>query len=320
MAFAMTNSPFFSKQQLLTDVRNVLFAFSRELGRIYGSNNAPYLMGLAKEVCPHTGAMNEELREEICVDQFPVISYMSDLYDYAILGILHADLHDDWEVVEEDIKGFFDGLCDFPLLSNNADDYSLDKPLHVIELSRIRMVLDEGGYNILEDGTTLWGHITLKELAYLAGIDEKSIRNMATPKAKNPLKTVKHGSRTFVEIEVAKEWLRQRGFKETEFRNRDAERDISITGFLSSSDLGSYVRAMRERMKLTTLELANQVGTLDSLEKISQLEQGIWSFEVKFFTELAKRLNIEVRPFVMAVLKLHQQDEIVKIERQLDQF
>lgn len=315
----MTNTPIFSKQELMTDVRNVLFAFSRELGRIYGSNNAQCLMGLTKEVCPHTGAMDEELREEISVDQFAVTSYMSDLYDYAILGILHADLRDDWEIVQEDIKGFFDGLCDFPLLSNNADDYSLDRSLQVIELSCLRMVLDEGGYCVLEDGTTLWGHITLKELAYLAGIDEKSIRNMATPKAKNPLKTVKHGSRTFVEIEVAKEWLRQRGFKETEFRSRDSERDISITGFLSSTDLGGYVREVRERAKLTVPELANQVGTSDAVEKISQLEQGIWSFEVNFFTELAQSLNLDARPFVMAVLQLHQRDEMAKIERQLDQ-
>lgn len=315
----MTNTPIFSKQELMTDVRNVLFAFSRELGRIYGSNNAPCLMGLTKEVCPHTGAMDEELREEISVDQFAVTSYMSDLYDYAILGILHADLRDDWEIVQEDIKGFFYGLCDFPLLSNNADDYSLDRSLQVIELSCLRMVLDEGGYCVLEDGTTLWGHITLKELAYLAGIDEKSIRNMATPKAKNPLKTVKHGSRTFVEIEVAKEWLRQRGFKETEFRSRDSERDISITGFLSSTDLGGYVREVRERAKLTVPELANQVGTSDAVEKINQLEQGIWSFEVNFFTELAQSLNLDARPFVMAVLQLHQRDEMAKIERQLDQ-
>lgn len=315
----MTNSPLFSKQELMTEVRNVLFAFSRELGRIYSDNNAPRLMGFTTEVCPTTGAMDEELREKANIDQFALTSYMSDLYDYAILGILHADLRDDWEIVQEDIKGFFDGLRDFPLLSNNSDDYSLDKPLQVIELSCLRMAVDEGGYCALEDGAMLWGHIALKDLAYLAGIDEKSIRNMATPKAKNPLKTVKHGSRTFVEIEVAKEWLRQRGFKETEFRSRSSERDIFITGFLSSTDLGAYVREMRERSEMTVSELVSRMGRSDVAEKISQLEKGIWSFEVSFFTGLAQSLNLDVRPFVMAVLQLHQRDEVAKIERQLDQ-
>jgi ribosome-binding protein aMBF1 (putative translation factor) len=315
----MTNSPLFSKQELMTEVRNVLFALSRELGRIYTSSTAPRLMGFTKEVCPSSDAMHEALREEVNIDQFAVSSYMGDLYDYAMLGILHADLRDDWEIVEEDIKGFFNGLRDFPLLSNNADDYSLDKSLQVIELSCLRMALDEGGYCVLEDGTTLWGHIALKDLAYLAGIDEKSIRNMATPKAKNPLKTVKHGSRTFVKFEVAKEWLRQRGFKETEYRSRNSERDISITGFLSSTDLGAYVREMRERAELTVSELASRVEKPDAAEKISRLEQGVWDFDVSFLKELAQSLNLNVRPFVMATLQLHQRDEAAKIERQLDQ-
>lgn len=315
----MTISPLFSKQELMTEVRNVLFAFSRELGRIYNNSHAPRLMGFTVEACPSSSVMDEKLREEANIDQFAVSSYMSNLYDYAMLGVLHADLRDDWEIVQEDIKGFFDGLRDFPLLSNNADDYSLEKPLQVIELSCLRMALDEGGYCVLEDGTTLWRHIALKDLAYLAGIDEKSIRNMATPKAKNPLKTVKHGSRTFVEMEVAKEWLRQRGFKETEFRSRNSERDISITGFLSSTDLGAYVREMRERSKMTVSELASRMIRSDAAVKISQLEQGIWSFEVSFFTELAQSLNLDARPFVMAVLQLHQRDEVAKIERQLDQ-
>lgn len=314
----MNNSPLFSKQELMAEVRNVLFALSRELGRIYNHTDAPRLMGFSADECPTTGEMNEELREQASIDQFAVTAYMSDLYDYAMLGVLHADLRDDWEIVQEDIKGFFDGLRNFPLLSNNADDYSLEKPLQVIELSCLRMAIDEGGYCNLEDGGVLWGHIALKDLAYLAGIDEKSIRNLATPKSKNPLKTVKHGSRTFVEMEVAKEWLRQRGFKETEFRSRNSERDLSMTGFLSFTDLGAYVREMRQRAELTLPQLASQMG-FDTAEPIGQLEQGIWSFDVGFFTQLAQVLHLDVRAFVLSVLALHQRDEASRIERQLDQ-
>lgn len=117
---------------------------------------------------------------------------------------------------------------------------------------------------------------------------------------------------------VAGEWLRQRGFKETEFHSRNSERDISITGFLSSTDLGAYVREMRERAELTVSELANRVEKPDAAEKISQLEQGIWDFDVSFFRELAESLNLNVRPFVLAALQLHQRDEAAKIERQLN--
>lgn len=307
----------FTKQELLTELRNVLFALSRELGRIYAPENAPLLMGFTKEDCPTTGAMDDELREEAKIDQFTVTGYMSDLYDYAILGILHANLRDDWEIVQDDIKGFFDGLRDFPLLSNNTDDYSLDKLLQVIELSCLRMALDEGGYSVLDDGTTLWGHIALKDLAYLAGIDEKSIRNMATPKAKNPLKTVKHGSRTFVEIEVAKEWLRQRGFKETEFRSRNAERDFDSNSFLSPADLGGFIREKREHLSCSLGELAARIGGEDALNQIQQLEQGHLHFETRFIAAMGEALKLNVRQFVLAVLQLHQREEAAAVEREL---
>jgi len=312
------NTPF-TKQELITELRDVLFAFSRELGRIYLPENAPRLMGFTKEVCARSSDMDDSLRVQVNIDNFDITGYMSDLYDYGILGVLHAELRDDWEIVQEDIKGFFDGLRDFPLLANNADDYSLDKCLQVIELSGLRLAIDEGGYSTLDDGSMLWGHMALKDLAYLASIDEKTIRNLANPKAKNSLRTVKHGSRTFVEIEVARDWLRQRGFKETEVRSRNAERDISNNSFLSPADLGAYVRAKRESLQLTIEDMVAEMNGSNQEERVRQLELGELHFELAFFADLARVLQMNVREFVVAVLQLHQREEVAKVERELDQ-
>lgn len=309
----------FRKQDLMDELRNTLFVLAKELGRIYDFKNAPGLLGYSKETCPNTGCMNEELRDDLDISGYEVTRFMSDLYDYGINGILYSELYDEWEVMEEDIKGFFDGLRDFPLLENNAD-YSLDKCLEVIDLSHLRLALDYGAYCFLDDGTALWAHIALKDLARLAGIDEKTIRNLANPKSKNPLMTVKHGSRTFVEIDVARNWLKQRGFKETEFRSRAAERDLTTKRFLSKTDLGAYVKARRDQLQRSIEEVVRALGgDHEAQSKLSLLEKGELPFDAAFFSNLAKALELDPRLFVMAALQLHQREEATRVEILLDQ-
>jgi hypothetical protein len=50
-------------------------------------------------------------------------------------------------------------------------------------------------------------HLTLAEVALLANMDERSVRNAANPKLTNPLKTEQVGQRSLVRPDEARRWL-----------------------------------------------------------------------------------------------------------------
>lgn len=68
---------------------------------------------------------------------------------------------------------------------------------------------------VLQDEDTQ-GYFSLNEVAFLAQIGEKSVRNATQPNAPDRLLTRKEGSRTVVDASVALKWLlRRRNFRPT---------------------------------------------------------------------------------------------------------
>lgn len=65
----------------------------------------------------------------------------------------------------------------------------------------------EGGDRYTDYEDSELNYLSLPEMALLANMDERSVRNAANPKLPGALKTVSVGKRTFVEREVAKQWL-----------------------------------------------------------------------------------------------------------------
>lgn len=73
-------------------------------------------------------------------------------------------------------------------------------------------------------GSGDFGYLTLAEIALLANMDERSVRNAANPKLPNPLMTVPVGRRSLVRPEEARRWLAARkGFVPTQFVNEGDE-------------------------------------------------------------------------------------------------
>jgi hypothetical protein len=65
---------------------------------------------------------------------------------------------------------------------------------HVVRMARARWILDEGsGVDMNEAREWMnYGVLTLRDVALLANMDEKSVRNAANPKLKNYLKIFNH--------------------------------------------------------------------------------------------------------------------------------
>jgi hypothetical protein len=150
------------------------------------------------------------------VGNSPIMIAVSEMYDYGVLGIPTGDLLPGSRLdgIHAQIEMFFRGI-DTPQMRVYLDmNYTAPPPLAMltVQIAVARMVLDGGHrynaeaveYEIENDDDA---YLTLAEVALLAKIDERSVRNAANPKLSDPLKTEQIGKRSLVSREEARRWL-----------------------------------------------------------------------------------------------------------------
>ncbi len=305
-----------TKDEMFRDLQMVLYSVMEQLTRIYGGISLVDWVS-SKQRILFNGRAEEDARTLI-LDDLPVTEYMSMIYDYAIDGRLDKQLSNDWEIVDEDILGFFNGLLDFPLMEN-ADEFPLSTITNILAVFRARRCIDLGAWVTGEDYSTVEGYVQLKDVALLAGIDEKTARNLANPKASNRLVTEKWKGRTLVAIDVARDWLIQRGYQDTVEFDSMLDRDLEKRGFWSLADLGEYVRGHREKSNMTIEALCAKAGLdSDGLGWLAELEAGRAEFDRDRFHALAVALKVSPKAFVLAALKQIQSFQLRELEAQLE--
>lgn len=306
---AVQNKPF-SLEEMRAELRQVLWSFANSLGRVYGNQRAQALL------LP-SGFSSAELKNlefgSFDLDSFPVTGYMDVLYEYAINGInTQGDITHEYE----ESRDFFRGVEEFDLLWENVEgeDVSIKKCMQVVEMANARLCLDDGGFAWSTEGGVLANHLSLAQVALLAGLDERTVRNATTPKAKDRLATVNFGGRTFVDNEVAIEWLKRRGFKETVVATYGSRRDPK-DGFQSAADLGAFVAESRGTLGIGQDEFAREAD----VEKawLANLEAGELVFDKQGCLKLAQALNLDPKDFTLAAFRVHQEQESARIKSEL---
>lgn len=197
----------FTKSEMQAELLEFMSSFGGYIARLYGASDASWA--------------NEE-----AIKHSPVWSAMSEMYDYGVMGIPTGELVPEhrfngiYAHVEMFLRAFDTSRAKIFL---RAADAELPRScLYVVQLAVARLVLDGGDrytdygadeHGILQGDT---GYLTFSEVALLANMDERSVRNAANPKLANPLKTELKGTRSLVEIEEARRWLAGRkGFTKT---------------------------------------------------------------------------------------------------------
>jgi hypothetical protein len=188
----------FTKSEMQEELFNFLSRFGKDVASLYGC-------------CEST------LTEVEFIKKSPIWVVASEMYDYGVMGIPSETLHPEGHI--EGVYGHIERfLCamDTPQMrlyleaSNNAPPRL---SLLAVQSAVARMVLD-GGWRHTDYGASEYGalkgdmnQLTLAEIALLANMDERSVRNAANPKLPDPLKTVQVGKRSLVSPTEARRWL-----------------------------------------------------------------------------------------------------------------
>lgn len=207
----------FTKAEMRTELRDFLFNFARSVERIYGKHFAGGLLGVPGK------RVSDIDPKEACIEDTMLWKAVNDMYDFGISGIMMdgRDLGDSKLLDADfcDAEMFLRGL-------HSLDQYLDEDETRIPRLS-ILAVRTAVARHVLEGGDRFTGFsddvggagadLSFDEMAFLANMDERSVRNAANPKVPNPLATVALGKRTYVEREEAKRWLADRkGFIPTQ--------------------------------------------------------------------------------------------------------
>lgn len=188
----------FTKTEMQEELFKFLNLFGNDIARLYGVNDY-------------------ELSEREAIQESPIWKATSEMYDYGVSGIPSGDLFPEGHIsgIHGHIERFLSGM-DTPLMRLYLEESDNTPPrlaLLAVQCAVARMVLDGGWrYTDYGAGENGWrngdmNHLTLAEVALLANMDERSVRNAANPKLPDPLKTEQIGKRSLVSPKEARRWL-----------------------------------------------------------------------------------------------------------------
>ncbi len=152
--------------------------------------------------------------------------------------------------------------------------------------------------------------LSIKELALLAGVDERTIRNAASAGA---FEITKFGSSTLIDSTEARKWLNARpDFKPTKYRNEQI-----ISGVYTATEFGNFVTMKMEENELTTDNVAKEIGV--EVDVIVDLEKGIDRINLGHISKLQNLLKIDGNQLLSDYMEIFHPEEYGNLERLFQQ-
>jgi len=198
-------------------------------------------------------------------------------------------------------ENFLDEMEEFTEIAARAiflvgQDESKFKFLY--DLTTARSTLDDGDY------------LSIKEIALLAGVDERTVRNSASSKENNKLITKKSGGSTIIENDEARRWLHSRpDFKPTQYI-KDSTLDTPRY-FEDGAGFGKYISYCMNNQGLSNKDVAQSLETDEKM--IIDLQQGIDRFHIHEISKLATILNENSSEFVKDYMRIFHIKELADL-------
>ena len=257
--------PPFTREQLQADVGTVLLTVARfarwAFARSDADTNAVLLRLLGfpgDREQPNLGYPEVEWESDGFNYEMVATTALAEdvekLYDLAYFGHIDTDVQDldsestpSWtsRVLLDLSRSAF--AAEWNEYSRCAE--SIHRCLQVYETAHARLILER----IEEDDRFMDWHgpllqgLSIRQMSLLSGMTEASLRTMASPRRKNPLKTQSDGKNTYVGVDDAKAWLITKGrYVPIKYTSRGGRLDLTRRSFGSTDEL---LEAMDQRVR-----------------------------------------------------------------------
>lgn len=198
----------FTKIKMQEELDGFLSLFSKQVATLFGSKTPAWPI--------QTDVLSS-----------PIWETVSEMYDYGIDGLaipMNPGSAGSAIGRHTEVERFLHALNTLPMKLYLDGQGNKPPRLAILaaQCAAARLVLDGGDRRTdyasdeFGPGSGDFGYLTLAEVALLADMDERSVRNAANPKLPNPLMTEAVGRRSLVRPEEARRWLATRkGFVPT---------------------------------------------------------------------------------------------------------
>lgn len=326
----------FTRDQLRLDILNIVLCEMRRLRHItFQDANFPgFENGSVGEIAIwDAGLTTEEIG--IYYDQikdYSLTQALEDQYDfafYAVTGTRSDPL--DWDTIHTWISAYLVDVSRSMYASEWGDGEGhnglmdgIKRCLFTCQLANSRVILEggepfyhfSGVSGAKENDKGGFGELSIRQVAMLSGIEEMSLRSAISRKTPPVLEIRKDARSTFIEPEVARQWLIAKGrYLPVMKGSTSAELDLSITRFESSAQFQemlrnriSFIRDKAADSEKFQTELESMLVPYGELETAFALEprHEVLS-DAKVMEKLANLLELPANFFILrareAVLK-----------------
>lgn len=253
----------FSRDQLRLDILNIVLCEMRRLCHItFHDANFPGFDNGSFDGCGIWDAGSTPKDIGIYYDQikdYSITHALEDQYDfafYAVTGTRSDPLV--WDTIHTWIGAYLVDASHSMYVSEWGDGEGhsglidgIKRCLFTCQLANSRVILEGGEpfYDFSgiggskEDDRGGFGELSIRQVAMLSGIEEMSLRSAISRKTPPVLEIRKDARNTFIEPEVARQWLIAKGrYLPVMKGSTSAELDLSITRFESSAQFQEMVR------------------------------------------------------------------------------
>jgi hypothetical protein len=318
----------FTKAEMLEEFREVIYQYARGVSfalggpvgyqALFGGERRELDADVLHFMKPDVRAIDQSFT----IDDLYVTRSVEQFYDYGLMGVRNMEPVEsgganDWTFA----YGLVWDTSHSILISEslNGEPVTAKKCLCAAKAFFARLVLDGN------ERTSIYGDeiipsdmLSIPEVAILAGLDERTVRNATSKNATNRLETDVVDNSIFIPREAALVWLQnKRGFIPTRVGDDLPSLAALNGGFVTPSEAGDFVRKNRERLQLDQTGLLAKAGVTMDPAGLNSIETGQIINDEAALNAIGIALGFNGQLFALRLLEAKQKQNLRDLQHRI---
>ena len=315
----------FTKAEMVDELKEIVFQYARGVSfalaeedgyRLLFGKNPDNKNDIRHFMNPAVTAATYD--QSFSIDHYQATRSVKQFYDYGLLGIRNISPESISSATEWTLAyGLVYDAANSFLISDvcNGEYVTATKCQYAANAFFARLILDGNDRENLPGNSGPDDMLTIAEVAILADLDERTVRNATSKNATNRLETKVVESSIYIPRESARAWLQnKRGFIPTRIGDELPSEAALSHAFTSTTEAGQYIRQNRERLKLSHRDLIAAIKNNLTEHDLVQLESGHFGIDEKSLISIGNVFGINGRLFSLRIAEAKKKQELQDLQ------
>jgi len=318
----------FTKAEMMVELKEIIYQYARGASYALADEDGYRLLfgenptnDIDKNLFMDSGGNSATRDVPFSIERYHVKRSVEQYYDYGILGVRNIVPMSIMDGTEWTFAyGFLQDTANSILISETSggEYVAAKKCLHAAKAFFARLILD-GNERVYLPGIILPNDmLTLAEVAILADLDERTVRNATSKNAANRLETSVVDSNIFIPRESARAWLlSKRGFVQTRIGEELPSQVVLNDEFTNPDEAGEFIRINRERLNLDHAALASKAGASVTKKVVKELESGLIPNNEELLSAIGNALGLNGTLLALRLIEVVRKREMQELQRRI---